>query len=107
VVTTGTGKDEIVIGSGRYVVVDPGAAERTAEVAFVVEEDYQRLGIASRLLRHFAQIARDQGIVELEADVLGGNASMLTVFTRSGLPMRKRQESGTVHLALSLRGEGA
>jgi len=104
VVTTGTGDGEIVIGSGRYVVVDPSAAERTAEVAFMVEEDYQGLGIASRLLRHFADIARDQGIAAFEADVLAQNSSMLGVFTRSGLPMRKRPEGGTVHVTLSLRG---
>src|SRR5260221_4250708 len=58
VVTTRVGDDEIVIGSGRYVVSGPGVAE----VAFVVEEDYQGLGIAGRLLRHFADIARTQGI---------------------------------------------
>ena len=107
VVTAGAGDEEIVIGSGRYVVVDPNAAERTAEVAFMVEEDYHGLGIAGRLLRHFADIARDQGIAEFEADVLAHNKSMLAVFARSGLPMRKRNEGGTVHVTLSLRGDPA
>jgi RimJ/RimL family protein N-acetyltransferase len=107
VVTAGTGNDEIVIGSGRYVVVDPSAAERAAEVAFMVEEDYQGLGIAGRLLRHFVQIARDQGIGTFEADVLAQNKSMLAVFARSGLPMRKRNEGSTVHVALTLRGDQA
>jgi GNAT superfamily N-acetyltransferase len=107
VVTTGAGEGEIIIGSGRYVLVNPKAAERVAEVAFMVEEDYQGLGIASRLLRHFADIAREQGVVAFEADVLAGNKSMLKVFTRSGLPMRKQQDSGTLHLTLSLRGDAA
>ena len=107
VVTTGAGEDEIVIGSGRYFASGAKGEERTAEVAFVVEEDYQGLGIAGRLLRHFVRIAREQGIVAFEADVLAGNKSMLAVFARSGLPMRTRAEGTTVHLTLSLRGDPA
>src|SRR5258705_10594835 len=103
VVTTGVGEDEIVIGSGRYVVSNPDDEERAAEVAFVVEEDYQGLGIASRLLRHLARIAREQGIAALEADVLAGNKSMLSVLARAGLPMTSRRDGGTVHVTLALR----
>jgi GNAT superfamily N-acetyltransferase len=102
VVTTAVGDDEIVIGSGRYVVSIPDAEDRTAELAFVVEEDYQGLGIASRLLKHFARLAREQGIVALDAEVLTENRSMLAVFARAGLPMKKRIEGGTVHVTLSL-----
>jgi RimJ/RimL family protein N-acetyltransferase len=103
VVTKRVGEDEIVIGSGRYVVSNPDESERTAEVAFVVEEDYQGLGIASRLLRLLAQIAREQGIAALEADVLAGNKPMLAVFARSGAPMTTRRDGGTLHLRLALR----
>jgi len=103
VVITRVGEDEIVIGSGRYVVVNPDDPERSAEVAFVVEEDYQGLGIASRLLRLLAQIAREQGIAALEADVLAGNKSMLAVFARAGGPMTTRRDGGTVHVTLDLR----
>ena len=102
VVTTGTGDAEIVIGSGRYIASAAHGEKRTAEVAFVVEEDYQGLGIASRLLRHFVRIARAQGIVAFEATVLAENNSMLAVFARSGLPMTKRREGGTVQVVLSL-----
>jgi GNAT superfamily N-acetyltransferase len=107
VVTTGAGADEIVIGSGRYIASAASGDERTAEVAFVVEEDYQGLGIAGRLLRHFTRIARGQGIAAFEADVLAENKSMLAVFARSGLPMTKRREGGTVHVSLALRDAGA
>jgi hypothetical protein len=57
------------------------------QVAFTVEEDYQGLGIASRLLEHLVRIARDRGIAEFVAEVLPRNTAMLRVFTRSGLPM--------------------
>jgi GNAT superfamily N-acetyltransferase len=45
-VTTTVAGEEIVIGSGRYVRSDP----TTAELAFLVAEDYYGRGIASRLL---------------------------------------------------------
>ena len=102
VVTTGTGADETVIGSGRYVV---GAAEqgrRSAEVAFMVEEDFHGLGIGGRLLGRLADIARAQGVAALEAEVLAENAAMLKVFARSGLPMQKRRDGGVIHVELSL-----
>ena len=103
IVTTGTGEDEIVIGSGRYILSSQAGEERTAEIAFVVEEDYQGLGIASRLMRHFTRIAREHDIATFEADVLAENNSMLAVFARSGLPMTKRRAGGTVHVVLSLQ----
>jgi hypothetical protein len=34
--------------------------------------------------------------------VLSGNAPMLAVFQRSGLPLRQRRESGVIHLDLDL-----
>jgi GNAT superfamily N-acetyltransferase len=101
-VTTGTGPEEIVIGSGRYVASAGESAERAAEVAFVVEEDYHGLGIASRLLTHLTELARRRGVVAFEADVLAGNKAMLGVFARSGLPMRQRRDGGIVHITLSL-----
>ena len=93
---------EIVIGSARYVAGDARADGRTAEIAFVVEEDYQGLGIAGRLLKHLAAIARERGITEFEADVLPDNKAMLSVFARSGLPMRQRREGGVSHVELAL-----
>ena len=101
-VTMGAGPEEIVIASGRYVASAAPGAERTAEVAFVVEEDYHRLGIAGRLLIHLADIARRRGIVTFEADVLAGNKSMLGVFARSGMPMQQRRDGSVVHVTLSL-----
>ena len=98
----GTGADETIIASGRFIGSGGEGGARTAEVAFVVEEDYHGLGIAGRLLRHLADIARGKGVATFEADVLSENKSMLAVFARSGLPMEKRHDGGTVHVTLSL-----
>jgi GNAT superfamily N-acetyltransferase len=104
VVTTGEGPEEVVIGAGRYVGSGSGSGfgRRTAEVAFVVEEDFHGLGIAGRLLGHLVRIAREQGIAALEAEVLAENTAMLSVFRRFGLPMTTRREGGVVHLTLAL-----
>jgi len=102
VVTTQSADGEIVIGSGRYIVSESAGAQCTAEIAFIVEEDYHGLGIAGRLLARLAEIARDQGIAAFNAEVLAGNKSMQRVFARSGLPLRERREGGVVHLTLTL-----
>ena len=102
VVTIGSGADETVIASGRYIATPDQQAPRSAEVAFVVEDDYHGLGIASRIFAHLADIARARGIAAFEADVLAENPAMLKVFAKTGLKMRQRREGGVVHLTLAL-----
>ena len=102
VVTTETVGGVAIIASGRYIVVDETSPNRSAEVAFVVEEDYQGRGIASRLLTHLADLARRQGLKHFEAEVLSQNSPMLTVFKRCGFPVRQRRDGGVVHLSLEL-----
>ncbi len=89
---------EIAIASGTYARV----GEDAAEVAFIVEEDYHRLGIARRLLTHLGKIAADAGIKTFLAEVLPQNGSMLGVFGRCGWPMTSHTEDGTVHITLTL-----
>ncbi|PPQ30988.1 hypothetical protein CCS01_18295 [Rhodopila globiformis] len=101
-VTVGSNGTETVIGGASCFATDAAAPDRSAEIAFTVEEDYQGLGITSSLLRHLVRIARDKGLHRLEADVLARNLPMLSVFRRSGLPMTLRHENDTVHVTLSL-----
>lgn len=105
VVTTWENDTETIIGGGRYLAFGIGDAERSAELAFMVGEDYQGLGIASITLRHLAGIAKDKGIAQFYAEVLPENGGMLTVFERSGFPMKKEYAEGVVHITLSLKGE--
>jgi GNAT superfamily N-acetyltransferase len=89
---------KVIVGGGRYVVVQPGKAE----VAFVVIDQYQRQGIGSILMRHLAAIARATGLQELIAEVLPENMPMLKVFERSGLHMTTTPEPEVVHVTLRL-----
>ena len=105
VVTAGSGEDDTIIGGGRYIAYHAADGPGNAEVAFIVEEDYHGLGLASRILRHLTGIARDKGIAAFEADVLPQNRAMLTVFARSGLPVKQAFSDGVMHVTLEL-GEG-
>jgi RimJ/RimL family protein N-acetyltransferase len=105
VVTHTSGKDEVIIGSGRYVITEETGEGSHAEVAFLVEEDFHGLGMAKTILRHLTAIARSRGLAAFEAEVLPGNKAMLTAFARSGLPMEQHHTGDTVHITLSLTGE--
>jgi GNAT superfamily N-acetyltransferase len=107
VVTTRTKDGDTIIAGARYVADDAPRPCRRAEMAFTTEEDYQGRGIARLLLQHLARIARENGVSQLQADVLAGNQPMLTVFRRSGLPMQQRSADGAIHVTLSLPAEGA
>jgi GNAT superfamily N-acetyltransferase len=98
VVTVGAAAEETVIAGGRYMCTD----ETAAEVAFTVDERYRGQGIAGRLLKHLAAIARGRGIVRFDAEVLANNQPMLAVFERSGLSMERRREGSVVHVELAL-----
>lgn len=88
----------VIVGGGRYIVVQPGKAE----VAFVVVDRYQGQGIGAALMRHLTTIARDAGLQELVAEVLADNISMLKVFRNSGLRLGTTHEAGVIHVALQL-----
>jgi RimJ/RimL family protein N-acetyltransferase len=90
--------EETVIASGTYAKV----AEDSAEVAFIVEEDYQRHGISKLLLTHLREIAIAGGIKTFTAEVLPSNAAMLGVFKSCGWPMKSRTSGGTVQITLNL-----
>ncbi len=89
---------EIVIATGTYA----RAGDATAEVAFIVEEDYHRLGIARRLLTHLGKIATAGGIRTFTAEVLPHNTAMLGVFGRCGWPMTTHSADGVTHITLDL-----
>jgi RimJ/RimL family protein N-acetyltransferase len=88
----------VIVGGGRFVVVQPGKAE----VAFAVVDQYQRQGIGASLMHHLAAIARGAGLEELIAEVLPDNIPMLKVFEKSGFRVSTKREFQVVHVALRL-----
>jgi RimJ/RimL family protein N-acetyltransferase len=87
------------VGVGRFIAK---TNQSSAEVAFVVDECYQGLGIATLLLQHLTIIARMLEFREFTADVLPENEQMLRVFRNSGLAMRTHTSDGICKIWLSL-----
>ncbi len=82
-----------MVGVGRYERL-PDTTE--AEVAFVVTDDHQHVGIGSLLLDHLADVARDHGVATFVAQTLSDNRDMLGVFLSSGFQVATTTASGTV-----------
>ena len=97
-------KDRVdqIVGGGRYVRIGASGSRQSAEVAFLIDDAYQGLGIGARIFKHLVQIACESGITRFEAEVLPSNAAMLGLFTRSGLPVERSMTGGSVHVTIQL-----
>ncbi|MQA93653.1 MAG: GNAT family N-acetyltransferase [Streptosporangiales bacterium] len=73
-----------------------------AEVAFVVEDSHQGRGLASILLEHIAQAARERGLKRFVADVLPENRRMINVFREAGYTAQQKFDDGVIRLTLDL-----
>jgi RimJ/RimL family protein N-acetyltransferase len=97
-------------GEGHIIAEARFVRERNrpyAEVAFIVDEEYQGLGIATYLLKRLIQLARRQGVKGFTADVLATNKGMMKVFEKAGLPIKAKLEYGIYNLTLSFETEGS
>jgi GNAT superfamily N-acetyltransferase len=90
---------EELVAVGRY---DRYPQSPTAEVAFVVRDDYQHLGLGHRLLGALAEAAWARGITTLCAETMLVNRDMLAVFRHSGFPMTTSSEFGEISVRLSI-----
>jgi RimJ/RimL family protein N-acetyltransferase len=88
----------LIVGACGYVVTQPGVAE----VAFAVDDQHQRLGLGTLLMRHLTAIARAAGLKRFIAEVLAHNAAMLKVFQQSGLRVKFEREHEVVLVTLEL-----
>ena len=87
-----------IIAEGRYVF-EPSTD--IPEVAFMVDEKFQGIGIASFLLDYLIEIARERGVQGFHADVLLSNEAMLHVFDKLPYVVHKSPSHGTVSLKFS------
>jgi acyl-CoA hydrolase/GNAT superfamily N-acetyltransferase len=97
VAQAGPAGEEHIIGEARFVR-EP--TRPYADVAFVVDEEYQGLGIASYLYGMLIRLAKERGIKGFTADVLASNKAMMRVFEKGELPVGARLEQGVFHLTI-------
>jgi acyl-CoA hydrolase/GNAT superfamily N-acetyltransferase len=91
------GGKEHIIAEGRYVS-DGGS--QFADLAFVVDEDYQRMGIASYLYRLLIRIAKENDIKGFTADVLASNRPMIKVFQTGDEEITSKVEDDVYRLTI-------
>lgn len=91
--------EEQVIGVGRYMTDAEG---RSAEVAFTVQDDWQRQGLGTYLFQKLVEIGREHGVKEFHAYVLVENSGMLKIFHRSGLVVETANEGDVVRVVMKL-----
>lgn len=75
-----------IIGVGRLIKL-PGRNE--AEWAIVISDAYQRQGIGTELLRRLLQVARDERLSRVSAEILPENRGMRRVAEKQGLHLRR------------------
>lgn len=100
VATSGAGAQERILGVVRYERVT--ATE--AELAFVVEDAWQGLGISTILLARILAYARAQGFESMVAITMATNMRMRGVLTHAGYPITSRYEDGCLTLTLDMSG---
>ena len=87
-----------IIAEARYIKI-PG--NPLAEVVFVVDENYQHLGVATFLYRVLIRLARERGVRGFVAEVLCSNiGGIMKVFKKGDLPVKAHLEGGVYHLEI-------
>jgi GNAT superfamily N-acetyltransferase len=78
------------------------AEKQTAEVAFTVQDTWQRRGLGSYFFNRLVQIARERGVHTFYAYVLVENSGMLKIFHRSGMVVETQQDGDVVRVMMRL-----
>lgn len=86
-----------IIAMARY---DLDPATQTADVAFVVDDAWQRKGLGTALLARLAKSAKERGVKAFTADALSSNKAMLGVFQASGYPCESKRDGNVTHVVI-------
>jgi len=90
---------EQVVAIAQYYL-DPKT--RAAEVAFLVQDEWQKKGLGTFLLAYLTQIARQRGVKRFYAKVLPTNKPMLAIFHNSGYKVKTEFDGEVYSIAYDL-----
>jgi RimJ/RimL family protein N-acetyltransferase len=93
----GEEENERIIATSSYYL-DPST--RKADVAYLVDPDFQGLGLGTLMHRRTVEYAAAHGVRGFTADVLGENTAMIEVFRRGPGTLSTRTHYGVVELEL-------
>ena len=89
-----------VVGVGRY---EPTSESGRVEVAFVIEDRWQRMGLGTALFNDLLAAAEARGIHEFSAEMLAENTRMLDLIRRFGKIVSTRRDHAVVSLVFKRR----
>ncbi len=97
-VTPGTSQHQL-LAVGRLA---KDRAANTAEVAVLVSDSFQNLGLGTELLRRLIQVGKGEGLQKIVANMLPENLAMAALASRFGFKTRQTDDPGLVIAVLSL-----
>ena len=92
-------RDTDLVAVARY---EGRPGDSSAELAVVVDDALQHKGVGRLMLERLADVAREAGLEALSADVLAGNAAMLSLLRTLGPPRRTETDGETVTVLVDL-----
>ncbi len=91
---------ETIVGIGQY---DMNKGTHTAEVALVVKDEHQKIGVGYELLSYLTHLAMRRGLLGFTAEVLVENEAMLNLFKNMGFDTEKRSDEGVYEMRMMFR----
>ncbi|MBW1803769.1 MAG: GNAT family N-acetyltransferase, partial [Deltaproteobacteria bacterium] len=91
----GNHQEQDIVAIGRFYRLPH---KQSAEVALVIQDNYQGKGIGTKLMEWLVEVARDNNIRTFEADVLAENREMMRVFRDYGFHITVEHEAGVYHV---------
>ncbi len=98
-VVPGPPGEEEIVGIAQYFL-DPRTD--AAEVAFIVQDEWQQRGMGTFLLDYITEIARKRGVRRFTAKVLPSNRAMLAIFHNSGYRVQTEFDGEAYSVAYDL-----
>jgi acetyltransferase len=97
-------KDEVtgqhrILGVGRLIKLH---AKNEAEIAILVSDQCQKQGLGIELLRRTIQIARDEQLSSISAEMLRDNVTVQRVFKKVGFRLQALADSSSISAVLDL-----
>ncbi len=90
---------EEIVAIAQYFL-DPKTG--SAEVAFIVQDEWQKKGMGTFLLAYITQTAKQRGVKRFYAKVLPGNKAMLAIFHNSGYAVSTEFDGETYSIVYEL-----
>lgn len=95
VAIVGDNEQENIIAEARFAKDDQTGF---GDIGFIVDEQYQSLGIGAYLYEMLVRLAKERGLKGFNAEVLHENKNMMKIFQKGSLSISSKLENGIYHL---------